>query len=80
VQQNAALVEQSAAAADNMAGQAQSLVSSVARFKLPGATEVPRPQPQKKAAAPRPQEAKKKPAMSAPALAFAAAEGDWKEI
>jgi methyl-accepting chemotaxis protein len=80
VQQNAALVEQSAAAADNMAGQAQSLVSSVARFKLPGAPEAPRPQPHKKAAAPKPQEAKKKPAMPAPALAFAAAEGDWKEI
>ena len=80
VQQNAALVEQSAAAADNMAGQAQSLVSSVARFKLPGAPEAPRAQPQKKAAAPKPQEWKRKPAMPAPALAFAAPEGDWKEI
>ncbi len=93
VQQNAALVEQSAAAAENMASQADSLVSSVARFKLPGAQVIaPRPQAQKKPveskpaekkpAAPKPRAASKPamPVSPAPALALAAAEGDWKEI
>jgi len=69
VQQNAALVEQSAAAAENMAGQAESLVSSVARFKLPGGVDAAR---RKVIAA--------KPNKAVPALALAAAEGDWKEI
>ena len=39
VQQNAALVSESAHAADNMADQAERLMQSVARFKLNGAAE-----------------------------------------
>jgi methyl-accepting chemotaxis protein len=38
-QQNAALVEESAAAADSLKGQAQQLVGAVSVFKLEGARE-----------------------------------------
>ena len=75
---------QRVAAAMNMAGQADSLVSSVARFKLPGGAPAVRPAPkpvEKKQ--PVVHKAKPKPAKPAPAplaLAPAAADGDWKEI
>ena len=45
VQQNAALVAESAAAAQSMAEQADELMQSVARFKLDRAAEMDRPQP-----------------------------------
>jgi hypothetical protein len=43
VQQNAALVQESAEAADQMAEQAQQLLESVARFKLHGEAEAQAP-------------------------------------
>jgi methyl-accepting chemotaxis protein len=45
VQQNAGLVQESAHAADNMADQAESLMQSVARFKLANGAEPPEDQP-----------------------------------
>ncbi|MNV96526.1 Methyl-accepting chemotaxis protein III [compost metagenome] len=94
-QQNAALVEQSAAAADSLQRQAQELVDAVAVFRLGaerGAARVPSPRPQASAVA---SPAVRRPAVrpqpvtasTAPALAPASvaggrnpAEGDWESF
>lgn len=73
-QQNAALVEEMAAAATSLKGQAQDLVSAVAVFKLSQASHVPQAQPKRpapvavKAASHRPQPAPPK-VLSQPAKA-----------
>ncbi|HEY8877603.1 MAG TPA: methyl-accepting chemotaxis protein [Roseateles sp.] len=79
-QQNAALVEESAAAAESLRHQARQLAETVAVFKLDAAATVaakpaaPRPKPVvvAKAAPARP-----RPASLAPAAATTAADGDW---
>ncbi|MDR7333009.1 methyl-accepting chemotaxis protein [Roseateles asaccharophilus] len=88
-QQNAALVEESAAAAESLRHQAAQLAETVSAFKL-DATSAPRPAPKAaakpkpavtaKAAAPaRPRPALKTPLapVAAPAAPAAAADDDW---
>lgn len=92
-QQNAALVAQSAAAAENMANQAQSLIAMVARFKLTAA-QIPHQQPPQRALhvpprrpatqTPYPRAAslpRTAPASLAPGAGRTAGNnGDWKEF
>jgi methyl-accepting chemotaxis protein len=78
-QQNAALVEQAAAAAKSMEDQTEGLAGMVAAFKLNDAPEAPAP---RKAAAPPPVRAaaaSRKPAPQARPAQRAAAD-DWKEF
>ena len=62
-QQNAALVEQAAAAAESMQSQADQLTQSVAQFRLSD-DQVHRPVPAKRVAAPSKPAVKKAPAAS----------------
>ena len=92
-QQNAALVEESAAAAESLKDQAHQLVQAVAVFKLEGrASEVratpvaaPKPAPVAKPAAParKPAPAARAvaaAASAAPAPALAAVSDDWESF
>jgi methyl-accepting chemotaxis protein len=93
-QQNAALVEQAAAAAESMQEQAGSLVQAVAAFRLSQEAEAARkpapaprpakitPMPAKAEKAPKPQPVPaRKPAANAPSVKkTAGAEDDWKEF
>jgi hypothetical protein len=94
-QQNAAVVGQAAAAAENLSGQAQDLITAVARFKLdddkPDKRE-PRAPPAapSKTVAPTLQDTPRRPTVTyapqlrpvSPALPGASAHGDgeWKEF
>jgi methyl-accepting chemotaxis protein len=90
-QQNAVLVEESAVAADRMAGQAEHLMAAVSRFHLPDGVSTPRavadvpsePEAPKLAlVASRPAKARK-PLATTPATSLAAASangGDWEQF
>ena len=86
VQMNAAIVQQASAAAVSMAGRAEQLSESVARFNV-GAEAPPAAAPRpamsavpsrKEAAAPQARRLAEKPQV--PALAGAGADEDWKEF
>ena len=82
-QQNAALVEQAAAAAKSMEDQTDGLASMVSEFKLAQTEPVPTIRPARQIAAPqRPvAPAPRRPALTAPRQAAVAMAGDdWKEF
>jgi methyl-accepting chemotaxis protein len=81
-QQNAALVEESAAAADSLRTQADLLVQAVATFRTTGERRAAA-----QAAAPRPQPVVRKPVLAKPAaqrapkaVAMAGGEAGWEEL
>ena len=84
-QQNAAMVEQSAAAAEAMAGQAQSLVTTMARFKLnasalPHATPQPGVAPRVMRGAQVLRHAQARPTLPRHSTNHANGDTDWKEF